>query len=141
MLGRRNVIAQTQSDHLGRIGDRAAANRQNEISVRRARLVRCRDHIDPRRVSANLRTHTGQAITQNIAYGIDNVGLARQRAARHNVNRTRVAEPDFLRQCFRQRHTVNDPVHGRETVGTSIHGRHQSFLQGAVVLVRHRDGK
>ena len=109
----RNVVAQADADHLGGVGDRAAADRQQHIRAGRARAVGGGDHVIARGVGADLRGQTGKAVAEHLADLVHGVGFPRQGAGRQHINGAGADEVDFLRQRLGEGNAVNHPLHMR----------------------------
>ena len=114
-------IAEAEPDHLGRVGDRATADRHDQIRARVARGVRGRDHVGARRVRADLARHPGAAIAQHRANALDHVGVARERAARQHIDRARLEPIDLAAEHVGKGLPVDHPIHLRITIDTALH--------------------
>ena len=116
-----DAVAEAEADHLGRVGDRAAAQGDDQVGAGLARRVRRRDDIGARRMRANLGADPGKAVAQHLPQPLDEIGLARERAARHHKDRTGIEAVDLMRQRFGIGGAEDNAFHVREAIGAAQH--------------------
>ena len=62
-----NPVAETEADHLCRVGNRSAAESDDQVCARFARRIRRGDDIGPGRMGADLGTDAGEAVAKHLA--------------------------------------------------------------------------
>ena len=123
LFGRRDIIAEAQPDHLCRIGHRAAAQGDDQIGTCLARHIGGSDDIVARRMRADLGAEAGKAVAEHLPQPLDEIGLARQGAARQDEDGAGVEPVDLLRQRFDIRLAENDAFHLRKAIDAAQHRR------------------
>ena len=78
-----DIVGEAELHRLGAIGDRAAADRDNQVGARLACALGCSDHRVTRRVRRHPVEYAGAAIAESAADFLHLVGLATQGAADH----------------------------------------------------------
>ena len=121
LLGRGHPVAEAQAHHLRRIGDRAAANRDDQIGAGLARRVGRGDDIAARGMRADLRANAGKAVAEHLPQPVDIIGLTSQGAARQHKDGARVEPVDLLRQRLGVGLPEDDAFHCRKPVGSAEH--------------------
>ncbi len=107
-LDRRDIIGKTELHRLGAIGDRAAADGDDEIGLGVAGLVGGGNDGRARRMRGHLVEDAGAARAHRLADFCDLAGLAMQRSAHHQEGALR-AEPVESARRWPPRHGVRTP--------------------------------
>ena len=123
LFGRADRVAETQPDHLRRIGDRAAADRDDQIGAGLARHIGRGDDIGARGVRADLGAGPGKAVAEHPPQTVRHRSVSRAKVplAMHK-NRAGVEPVDLLRQRLGKRCAENDILHLRKAVDAAQHG-------------------
>jgi hypothetical protein len=69
----------------------------------------------------NLGAEPGKAVAKHLPQPLDEIGLARQGAARQDENRASVEPVDLLRQRFGKGFAEHDAFHLRKAIGAAQH--------------------
>ena len=77
LFGCRDAVAEAEADHLRRVGDRAAAQGDDQIGAGLVRHIGRGDDIGARRVRGDLGADPGKTISQRLPQPLDEIGLAR----------------------------------------------------------------
>ena len=116
-----HVVAQAQRDHLRRVGDRAAADRHQQVGVLRPRLVGGGDHVGARGMRADAGAEPGHAVAERGADLVHRVGLPRERAAGQHIHRLCADVLHLLRQRGGEGFAVDNSLHLGEAPGAFGH--------------------
>ncbi|MHC2510439.1 hypothetical protein ACVII1_005677 [Bradyrhizobium elkanii] len=120
-VGRRDVVGEAKLHRLGAVGDRAAADRDDQIRFRAARLLRRRDDRGARRMRRHLVEGADAAGPQRRANLLDLVGLAVQRARHHQKGALGAQPVQLLDDGLTRGPPEHDLVHGAEYDTASMH--------------------
>jgi len=83
-------------------------------------------------MSADLRTHAGEAVAEHRAEPADGVGLAGERAAREDEHRLRLDAVDLLRQPLDKGFPEDDALHRRKPIDLTQHDLFLYFSPPAI---------
>jgi hypothetical protein len=119
LLRCRDAIAEAQADHLRRIGDRATAQGDDQIGASLARPVGCGHDVGARRMRADRSAQAGKAVAKHLLQPLDEIGLARERAACQHEYSARVEAVDLLRQRVGEGSPEDDAFHQGETINAA----------------------
>ena len=121
LLGGGDAVAEAEPDHLGRVGDRAAAQGDDQIGAGLARHIGCGDDIAARRMRADPGEEPGKAVAERLPQPLDEAALPRQGAARQHKDGAGVEPVDLLRQRLGEGRAEDHILHLRKAVGAGQH--------------------
>ena len=106
----RDIVLEEDRDDLARVGDRAAADRDDQVGTRRARRIGRRQHVAARRVRLDAVVSRGMTVAERRLDPPDLVGLAIERHAGQDEHAPRVEALGLRRERRRRRLAQRHPL-------------------------------
>jgi len=138
---RADIVGEGELDRLGAVGDRTAAQGNDEIGLRLARLLGRRDHRATRRMGRHPVEGADAMIAERPAQFVDLVGLAVERAAHHEEDALGLQPFHQLCHGLRRRLAVLHFVHFAENNASRLrHAFLRWLLDGQVASLTGKWG-